>query len=73
VVKQRMHLRLKVRAVATRQGIDRARLSRMADLNYQTVHDLWRNPDKPVSMTTLVKLARALGVEVTELYEEVED
>lgn len=73
MVKRKMHLHLLVREAATKKGIDRARLARMADLNYQTVHDLWRNPDKPVAMTTLVKIARALGVDVTELYEEVDD
>ena len=72
-MKRKMHLHLLVKEVATKKGIDRARLARTADLNYQTVHDLWRNPDKPVAMTTLVKIARALNVDVTDLYEEVED
>ncbi len=68
-----MKVKLKVREIAESKGVDRAKLARQADLTYETVHKIWSNPYRSVSMATLLKLARALQVKVTELYEEVED
>ena len=37
------------------------------------MRDIFRNPYKEVTTTTLTKLATALGVPVSELFEEVSD
>jgi hypothetical protein len=37
------------------------------------VRDIFRDPYKEVTTTTLVKLATALGVRVADLFEEVSD
>ena len=44
-----------------------------ADLTYETVFKLWKNPHLDVTLLTLVKIARVLCVEVNELYEVEED
>jgi DNA-binding Xre family transcriptional regulator len=66
-------IKLRVKEVATKKGLDRAKLARQADLTYETVHLLWNDPYRSVSMATLVKIARVLNVAVSELYEEVPD
>ena len=73
MARRKMRIKLLVDKVATDKGINRAKLARIADLNYETVHNLWRDPYRPVSILTLVKIAVALNVPVTTLYEIEQD
>ena len=66
-------IRLKVREIAEQKGMSRTKLSRLADTNYKTVDMIWKNPYKEVGTVTLERLARALGVRVVDLIEEVPD
>ena len=66
-------LRLRVKEIAEQKGLSMGKLERLADLSHPTVRDIFRDPYKEVTTTTLVKLATALGVPVTDLFEEVSD
>jgi transcriptional regulator with XRE-family HTH domain len=68
-----MKTRLKVREIAQSQKLDRAKLARKADVTYETVHNIWNNPYASVSINTLLKIAQALHVDVSELYETIPD
>ena len=68
-----MKLRLRVREIAQQKGISMGKLERLADLSHPTIRDIFRNPYKEVTTTTLTKLATALGVSVSDLFEEVPD
>ncbi len=68
-----MRVRLKVREVAEKQGRSKTWLSHRAELQYETVRNIFNNPDREVSIVTLVKIAHALNVEVSELYEVSRD
>ena len=68
-----MKLRLRVREIAQHKGISMGKLERLADLSHPTIRDIFRNPYKEVTTTTLAKLATALGVSVSDLFEEVPD
>ncbi len=68
-----MKLRLRVREIAQQRGISMGKLERLADLSHPTIRDIFRNPYKEVTTTTLAKLATALGVSVSDLFEEVPD
>lgn len=68
-----MKLRLRVREIAQQKGMSMGKLERLADLSHPTIRDIFRNPYKEVTTTTLAKLATALGVPVSELFEEVLD
>ncbi len=46
---------------------------RLADTNYKTIKAIFDNPYREVTTTTLNKLAKALGVSVADLIEEVPD
>ena len=59
--------RLKIREIAEAQGITAARLARRADLAYGTVKALWDDPDRDAALSTLEKIADALGVQVIDL------
>ena len=66
--------RLRVRELAERKGITQSKLMRMSDLNMKTIQGLYREPYRiNVAYLTLEKVAKALGVSIDELFEEVED
>ena len=66
-------LRLRVKEIAGQKGMSMGKLERLADLSHPTIRDIFRNPYKEVTSTTLAKLATALGVSVADLFEEVSD
>jgi DNA-binding Xre family transcriptional regulator len=72
-VRARKMICLKVKEVAESKHVTMAKLSRMADLNYGTIRAMYENPNRDVAVTTLEKIARALKVEVTDLYEILPD
>ncbi len=68
-----MRIHLMVKEAAQARNIEAARLSRMSDLNYATVLALFNKPDRDVSILTLEKVARALHVDIHDLYEVLPD
>ncbi len=66
-------IRLKIREIAEAKKINMSKLSRMADLNYNTIRAIWDNEMKDVTVSTLEKIARALKVDVSELIEVLPD
>ncbi len=64
---------LKVKEIAEQKKISMTRLSRIADVNYKTIRAMFYDPHRDVAYSTLLKIAKALNVPVTELVEEVGD
>ena len=48
-------------------------LSRASDVSFLTIKRIWREPFRGVNTTTLERLAKALDVSVSDLFEEVPD
>jgi DNA-binding Xre family transcriptional regulator len=67
-------IRLKVKEVARQRGISQGKLSRLSDVDLTTLQRIYKNPTAAnVTVFTLDKLARALGVDASELIESVPD
>lgn len=66
-------VRLRVKEVAIAKGVSMGKLSRTADVAYNTIRAIYRDPYREVTTTTLDKIARALGVSVNDLIEDVSD
>ncbi len=66
-------LRMRVKEVAESKGISMARLGRMADLDPRTMRLIYKDPYRDIAYSTLVKLAKALDVDIAELTEDVSD
>lgn len=66
-------IRLRVKEIAQANGISQGKLSRMSDVDENTIKRMYRNPHANVNTDTLNKLARALGVSIHDLIEEVPD
>ena len=62
-------IRLKIKEVATRQGMSMRKLAKSAGIAYNTLRTLYRDPYRPLNTATLDKLARALDVDASELIE----
>ena len=62
-----------MKEVAQEKGFSMAKLQRAADINLKTMQAIWHNPQHDASLKTLDKLAKALGVPITELIEDVPD
>jgi transcriptional regulator with XRE-family HTH domain len=65
--------KLRVQEVARQHGLDQSKLARRADVAFKTVQNLWHNPHQDVQLSTLAKLARAMGVKLTDLLEDQVD
>jgi DNA-binding Xre family transcriptional regulator len=70
-IKAGIMIRLRVKEIAEEKGISMRKLAASADIAYNTLRTIYRNPYRQVTTTTLERLARALGVPVIELIEEV--
>ncbi len=68
-----MAIRLRVKEVARKRGFSMGKLQRDADVAYNTVKRMYKNPYHVITTETLGKLAKALGVSLGELIEEVAD
>ncbi len=68
-----MVVRLRVKEVAKEKGFSMGKLQRDADVAYNTVKRMFKDPYYVTTTETLGKLARALGVSPGELIEEVPD
>jgi DNA-binding Xre family transcriptional regulator len=66
-------IRLRVKEIAREKGISMGKLQRDADLAYNTVRRIFKDPYYITTTETLGKLAKALGVPISELLEEVPD
>ncbi len=59
---------LRVRELAEAQGLNITTLSRRAELAYTTTHNLWHGDVAQLNIKTLDRVARALGVRVSDLF-----
>ena len=68
-----MKTRLRVKEVAKSQGVSMTRLHTRSEVAYGTIRKIFRDPYTEVTITTLSRLAQALGVETRDLLEDVPD
>lgn len=66
-------IRLKIKEVAAQKGLSQGRLSRIANIDENTLKRIYRDPYAIITTETLDKLAIALGVDVRELLESIID
>lgn len=68
-----MAIRLRVKEIATAKGWTQSKLQRAADVHPRTMSGIYNDPYRDVAYSMLVKIAKVLGVDVSELTEEVPD
>ena len=68
-----MRARLKVRQIATARGISMGKLSRMSDVDRNTIKRMFDDPNYSPTVDTLLKVAKALKVTLDDLVEILPD
>ncbi len=63
-------VRLRVKEIAESKGYNMSSLSRAADVNFNTIKRIWKNPELGANIITLKRIARVLGVSLDELVVE---
>ena len=66
-------IRLKVKEIAEEKKMSMRKLAKTADIAYNTLRTIYRDPYRQVTTSTLDRLATALGVDASELIESVPD
>jgi transcriptional regulator with XRE-family HTH domain len=61
-------IRLRIKEMLEKKGMSQARLSRLSDVSINTIQDLLKDPSRDVKISTLDRIAKALDVEIEELY-----
>jgi len=64
-------IRLKLKEILQEKQISQSKLSRMADVSLNTIQAMYHNPYHDAVLSTLDRLARALAVNVGDLYEVI--
>jgi len=65
--------RLKVKEVALQKGISQRQLFLRSGVDITTIRKIFHNPGTVITVETLARLARVLGVDVSELIESAPD
>ena len=68
-----MKVRVKLKEVTEAKGMSMTKLSHRSEVAYGTIRRLFRDPYAEVTLSTLRRLADALGVATCDLIEDVPD
>lgn len=66
-------IRLKIQEVATSKGVSMRKLVKAADISYNTLRMIYRDPYRDISLSTLDRIAIALNTDPRELIEPVKN
>jgi len=66
-------IRLRLKEIVQARGISQGKLSRMSDVDDNTIKRIYKNPTAIVSTETINKLAKALEMSTMELMEDIPD
>jgi DNA-binding Xre family transcriptional regulator len=72
-LKKNAMIRLKLKEVLRDKKISQSKLSRLADVSLNTIQALYHDPFHDCLLSTLDRLAKALGVTINDLYEALPD
>lgn len=62
-------IKLKLKEILQEKKISQSKLSRMADVSLNTIQQMYHDPFHDAVLSTLDRLAKALRVDVSDLYE----
>jgi DNA-binding Xre family transcriptional regulator len=66
-------IRLRVKELAEKQGLNMAQLARKADIDQRTLRRIYHDPTQEISTLTLDKIATALNVSPGDLLEVIDN
>ena len=68
-----MTVRLRVKEVAKERGFSMGRLSRLSNVDYNTLKRMYNDKNYSPTVNTLMRIAKTLDVSIADLVEDVPD
>jgi DNA-binding Xre family transcriptional regulator len=68
-----MMVRLRVKELLQQKSMSMGKLSRVSDVSLNTIRRMCKDPGYSPTLHTMVSVAKALGVSISDLYEEISD
>ena len=65
-------VRMRLKEVLQEKNISMSKLSRMSDISFSTISRIINDKNYSPTLTTLERIARALDISISDLYEETE-
>lgn len=66
-------VKIKLKKVLQEKHISMGKLARMSDVSFSTITRICNDPSYSPTLNTLERIARALNVSMSDLYEETPD
>jgi len=66
-------IRMRLKTVLAEKNMSMSRLSRLSDISFSTISRIINDEHYSPTLNTLERIAKALNVSVSELYEEIKD
>jgi transcriptional regulator with XRE-family HTH domain len=66
-------IRMRLKAVLAEKNMSMSKLSRLSDISFSTISRIINDEHYSPTLNTLERIAKALNVSVSELYEETKD
>jgi DNA-binding Xre family transcriptional regulator len=66
-------IRLRVKEIAAQKGMSQGLVSRLSNIDHNTIREIFRDPTRNITLDTLNRLAHGLKVHPCELIEFVPD
>jgi transcriptional regulator with XRE-family HTH domain len=65
-------VQMRLKEVLQEKNISMSKLSRMSDISFSTISRIINDKNYSPTLTTLERIARALDISISDLYEETE-
>jgi transcriptional regulator with XRE-family HTH domain len=66
-------VRIKLKEILKERSISMGKLARMSDVSFSTIRRLCNDPDYSPTLNILERVARALSVDIADLYDVLPD
>ena len=67
-----MMVRIRLKEILQEKDISMSKLSRMSDISFSTISRIINDKNYSPTLSTLERIARALDIPISDLYEEIE-
>jgi transcriptional regulator with XRE-family HTH domain len=67
-----MMVRIRLKEILQEKDISMSKLSRMSDISFSTISRIINDKNYSPTLSTLERIARALDIPISDLYEETE-
>ncbi len=65
-------VRIRLKEILQEKDISMSKLSRMSDISFSTISRIINDKNYSPTLSTLERIARALDIPISDLYEEIE-